>query len=274
MILLYACLEQHTLILKKQEIKLTHLPEEWDGLKVLQISDLHHRKFGKGNRRIIELAAQQKPDWIVITGDLVSRDFRPEKELAEMWAFLTGLRKIASVYLCLGNHELDMIRNEVFQPVKKVIEETGCRLLDNEKIYFQRDGAEICLAGASLKFNVYRDENWRFRNLQDYTIFEMIEDLGDKETFTLMLAHNPLMMETYTLWGADLVLCGHVHGGVVRLPGLGGLLSPERRFFPRYDLGLYQNRATYMYVSGGLGKLRLFNPPEINLLYLKSVNKK
>ncbi len=274
LILIYVCIEQRMLILRKQEIHLAQLPSEWDGLRVLQISDMHHRKLGRGNCRLLEMAAGQQPDWIVITGDLVSRDFRAEKELAEVWTLLTGLRKIAPVYLCLGNHELDLIQNDQFQPLKKAIEETGCCLLDNGKIYFEKNGAKICLAGASLKYSVYRDENRGYRNLQTFTPYQLEEALGVKDTFTLLLAHNPLMLETYKEWGADLVLCGHMHGGIARFPGIGGLLSPERKFFPKYDLGLYQNCGTYMYVSGGIGKMRLFNPPEVNLLYLKSVQKK
>ena len=87
-----------------------------------------------------------------------------------------------------------------------------------------------------------------------------------------MLAHNPLLLDSYADWGADLVLCGHMHGGLIRLPFVGGMLSPERRFFPRYDKGLYQKKNTKMYVSGGIGKLRLGNPPEINLLVLRAKN--
>ena len=90
---------------------------------------------------------------------------------------------------------------------------------------------------------------------------------------TILLAHNPLLLDTYAAWGADLVLCGHVHGGLIRLPLAGGLLSPERKFFPKYDKGLYEKAGTKMYVSGGIGKPRFWNPPEINLLYLKSVQK-
>ena len=83
----------------------------------------------------------------------------------------------------------------------------------------------------------------------------------------------PLLLDSYAGWGADLVLCGHVHGGLVRLPFLGGVLSPERKFFPKYDKGLYEKDGTKMYVSGGIGKPRLCNPPEINLIHLKSVQK-
>lgn len=85
---------------------------------------------------------------------------------------------------------------------------------------------------------------------------------GQAPGCTVLLAHNPLLLDSYTGWGADLVLCGHVHGGLVRLPFLGGVLSPERKFFPKYDKGLYEKDGTKMYVSGGIGKPRLCNPPE------------
>ena len=87
--------------------------------------------------------------------------------------------------------------------------------------------------------------------------------------YNVLLAHNPVYFDTYAAWGADLTLSGHLHGGIVRLPGIGGLLSPERRFFPAYSKGLYAlDDDCQMYVSGGIGKLRLLNPPEINFLTL------
>ena len=88
-----------------------------------------------------------------------------------------------------------------------------------------------------------------------YTAADLENDLGRRRGCTVLLAHNPLLLDSYTGWGADLVLCGHVHGGLVRLPFLGGVLSPERRFFPKYDKGLYEKDGTKMYVSGGIGKL-------------------
>lgn len=268
-IILCVILGQRLLRVRNQVIHKQELPASWDGMRILQISDIHHRQLGKNNSRLIRAAARTQPDWIVITGDLVSRDFSAEKELAQIWTLLTSLRKIAPVYLCLGNHELDLIRTDKFQPLATAIEKTGCRLLNNERLYFQRDGEEICLAGASLKYQVYRNELQGYRHLKDYTTAQLKEDLGKKDCFTLLLAHNPLMLKTYGDWGADVVLCGHMHGGVVRLPCLGGLLSPERRFFPKYDKGLYQYRNTYMYVSSGIGKFRLFNLPEINLIELR-----
>ena len=173
----------------------------------------------------------------------------------------------------MGNHELDL-PPAVWEQLRQTIAQSGCRLLQNQTISLEMPGSvPLYLAGADLAYGVYRDENRKFRNLQPYTAADLENDLGRRRGCTVLLAHNPLLLDSYTGWGADLVLCGHVHGGLVRLPFLGGVLSPERRFFPKYDKGLYEKDGTKMYVSGGIGKPRLCNPPEISVIHLKSVQK-
>lgn len=173
----------------------------------------------------------------------------------------------------MGNHELDL-PPAVWEQLRQTIAQSGCRLLQNQTISLEMPGSvPLYLAGADLAYGVYRDENRKFRNLQPYTAADLENDLGRRRGCTVLLAHNPLLLDSYAGWGADLVLCGHVHGGLVRLPFLGGVLSPERKFFPKYDKGLYEKDGTKMYVSGGIGKPRLCNPPEINLIHLKSVQK-
>ena len=98
----------------------------------------------------------------------------------------------------------------------------------------------------------------------------LYEAFGEKDGFTLLLAHNPFFCEAYSAWNAELVLCGHVHGGMLRLPFIGGVFSPERRFFPKYSAGSYNVGNMLMFVSRGLGRLRLFNPREVVFLTLKS----
>ncbi|SHH94836.1 metallophosphoesterase [Clostridium grantii] len=89
----------------------------------------------------------------------------------------------------------------------------------------------------------------------------------------ILLVHNPKYFEKYSNWGADLIFSGHVHGGIIRLPYLGGLLSPDRRFFPKYDNGVYENNGNKMIVSRGLGNshlnLRINNKPELIVVTLK-----
>ena len=97
---------------------------------------------------------------------------------------------------------------------------------------------------------------------------------GNKDSFHMLLAHNPAYFESYAKWGADLTLSGHVHGGIMRLPFFGGVIDPAYHIFPKYDAGLYENEEKRMIVSVGLGthsiKVRLFNPPKIDLITLKS----
>ena len=92
----------------------------------------------------------------------------------------------------------------------------------------------------------------------------------DSGLFTIMLAHNPEYFPVYAEWGADLVLSGHIHGGIARLPVLGGVLSPSLQPFPRYDAGEFIWKGSHMVLSRGLGlhhiKLRFFNCPEISAI--------
>ena len=271
LLLVWFAIEQHLLVVRKQEIVLEQLPPAYDGWKLLQISDLHHRELGRENSRIVQKAEALQPNCIVITGDLISRDMT---DFTKIGNFLRNLRKICPVYLCPGNHELDLPES-VWKRLQKTVTQSGCRFLCNETISLQQnDAAEpLYLTGAKLAYGIYRDENRRFRHLQQYTEADLEQALGTPRGCTILLAHSPFLLNSYARWGASLVLCGHVHGGLVRLPWVGGLLSPERKFFPSYDKGLYQQAHTKMYVSGGIGKPRLFNPPEINCCYLKSVQK-
>jgi len=258
------CVEQRLLLTRKKTIYLENLPADFDGYHVLQISDIHHKKMGKQNRRIVKKAQQLKPDIIVITGDLVSRD---EKNFDDTAIFLHHLRQIAPVYLCLGNHELDLPPG-TYHKLLQIIRKSGCHLLDNASVTIRKNKM-LRLVGASLCHSVYRDENHGFRNLEKYTLEKLTKEIHPKHYCTILLAHNPFFLDIYAAWGADLVLSGHIHGGIVRLPFVGGLLSPERKFFPKYSKGLYQQTQTQMYVSGGIGKLRLLNPSEINFFTLE-----
>lgn len=268
--LLWFCIEQHLLLVRRQTISLRRLPPEWDGLRILQITDIHRRELGRDHRRIVRSAVRQKPDCIVLTGDIISRDMT---EYGAVFTLLGQLCALCPVYFCMGNHELDL-PPERWEPLRRGMAQAGCRILRNETAVLG-DGKKppLYLAGADLSGGVYRDEERGFRHLKDYTPAQLTGALGQPAGCTILLAHNPLLLDTYAAWGADLVLCGHVHGGLIRLPLAGGLLSPERKFFPKYDKGLYEKAGTKMYVSGGIGKPRFWNPPEINLLYLKSVQK-
>lgn len=265
-LVVWMLIERQILRTRRQCVALKSLPSAFEGLRIVQVSDLHHRQMGRCNARIVRRIRELRPDLVVITGDLVSRDMR---QFSETETFLRGLRQICPVYLCPGNHELNL-PPESRAELECVIAGADCQMLSDETtaLFPERGGQTLFLAGAQLKENIYKDENFRFRNLADYTTADLEQALGKRRGTTILLAHNPLFADSYAQWGTDLVLCGHLHGGVVRLPFVGGILSPERRFFPRYDKGYYRIGETQMIVSGGIGKPRLWNPPEVGVVEL------
>lgn len=157
---IWFCIEQHVLRVRKQTLSLEHLPAGWDGVSLLQITDLHHRQMGRGNCRIIRQAQQLQPDVIVLTGDIISRDMRDFHEIS---SFLQALSKISPTYLCTGNHELDL-PPEVQQEFWAMAEQAGCHPLRNETVPLEKSGCSpLYLAGAELAYGIYRDDNRGFR---------------------------------------------------------------------------------------------------------------
>lgn len=253
-------------------MKLTHykIPFPGRSMKILQISDMHVSPLvPSGLRRIwfreLETYARTvSPDIIAVTGDLISRSSGPADvqdgvDLAEM---LSGYAKVLYVF---GNHETDMNRS-LRNFLQKRMQDAGVLILNNKTAIL--GGNRI--SGLALPSRFYKGED--YRTLPPVTKSEITRRIGISSPGTILLAHNPLWMDAYAAWGASLVLSGHVHGGIVRLPGLGGLLSPERRFFPPYAKGIYRSGSTYMAVSAGIGKLRVFNPPEALFLELEGKN--
>lgn len=228
--------------------------------RLVQISDLHKRHFGREQHDLIRAAAAAKPDYIVITGDLISRSMTG---FAETAALLRRLRALAPIYAVYGNHELDLLP-ETEAEYRLMLRHSGVHLLDNEMI--RLDG--ITLAGLTLTAAHYSGgAPFGFRGAVGCSKEDLTHIFGECPKNTVLLAHTPLFFVAYAAWGARLTLSGHIHGGIVRLPGTGGLLSPERKFLPRYDKGRFVRGESEMIVSGGLGKLRFCNPPEICVIH-------
>lgn len=227
--------------------------------RIVQISDLHKRRFGKNQARLVRKVAELEPEYIVITGDLISRTVT---EFTETDRLLRQLCKIAPVLTVCGNHEADL-PPQLLREFMQTLRETGAQPIDNRIIRI----GNIHAAGFSLPHSYYRGGGvFGFCGRKKCTEETLRRLLGSCPPDTLLLAHNPLWFPAYAEWGAALTLSGHVHGGMIRLPVIGGLFSPRRTFFPRYDKGAFRIGSAEMIVSGGLGKLRLFNPPEICLI--------
>lgn len=257
--LIWAVIENFGILLARKFVLAERSPE----VKIMQISDCHGKNNRKYNKKIIKAAYREKPDSIFITGDLVSRY---ETDFSACHSLLQQLMRLAPVYMCMGNHE-QSLKPEVQPEFLGILRKNGVRLLRNEGERVLLNGREFSVYGVEQKYTTYKKDGG-YKNLDSFTLEEMNELLGEPSgEKVLLLAHNPLFAKVYADWGADYVFSGHVHGGAVRLFGI-GLLSPERKLFPKYSKGIYTIGKTKLAVSPGVGKLRLFNPPEVDFFIL------
>lgn len=236
-------------------------------IRIVHISDLHRKKFGNCNENLLKAIKNTSPDYIFITGDMISRNVT---DLTDFEHLINELLKIAPVYYSLGNHEKDLetISNKLYLQLISIIQKK-CILLDNNSAEIKADDKNIDITGITIYNECYKS-NGSYKNLRKITTEDIHTLIGKKsDNFNILLAHNPVFFESYADYGPDIVLSGHIHGGCVRLPFLGAVLSPERKFFPKYSKGLYKKNNTSMIVSAGLGKFRMFNPPEIIVIDLK-----
>lgn len=242
------------------------------GFKILQLSDLHNKSFGNNNNRLVKKIIGENPDIIVMTGDMVNakdNDFEVFINLAEQ------ISKSFDVYYIVGNHEQDLNEDKRKILMDK-LSEIGIRVLDNEKVTISRGAESINLYGLWFNLRYYKDLKNEYTKDVFFGTKQIQSILGDLDTdsYNILLTHNPLYADTYSNWGADLTLSGHIHGGMIRIPFVGGLLSPEREFFPEYDAGKYQVNGKILIVNRGLGNgdfgIRVFNPPEISVIMLSN----
>lgn len=247
------------------------LPKAFDGFRILHLSDLHSACFGSGNQKLLAASDKAKPDIIVMTGDMVNGSDRPFPGFLKLAG---SLAKRCPVYYVLGNHE-QTLTDRQRNPLLAALKSAGVHLLSNEYCVLNRGGAQIRLYGMHFHMRYYRDFHHNYDRHAHFTAEDLKGLVGSapKEAYNILLTHNPLFFPSYAKWGADLTLSGHIHGGIIRLPILGGLLSPECRFFPKYDGGLFIEDNCHLEVSRGLGNnfaWRINNPPELPLLILHS----
>lgn len=238
------------------------LPEGFDGCRLVVLSDLHGGEFGPGNEDLFAAVAEAAPDYIFYLGDLEDLYRGPREGYAE--AVAGGLSAIAPLYYVTGNHEWAV---GGVPELKERLEAHGARVLSNEFVVLERNGDTVVLAGIDDP-NGYADQK-----TPEQVAAEVYAAHGDP--FWMLLAHrNNRFAERYSLLGADLVLSGHGHGGIIRLPFTDGLLSTDRTLFPSYTAGLYEENGSALFVTRGLGNsgptFRLFNRPEVAVVTLRS----
>lgn len=241
------------------------LPEEFDGYRIAQVSDLHNAEMGKDNEKLLTMLQNAQPDIIVITGDLIdSRD----TDLAVALRFAEQATKIAPCYYVTGNHEA---RIPEYPKLKEGLTELGVFVLEDARLEIEQSGETIVLLGVD-------DPSFEVDYLSGdaHTLMrDKLEALMNKEDgYTILLSHRPELFEIYADHGVNLVLSGHAHGGQFRLPFAGGLVAPNQGLFPEYDAGQYMDHNTCMIVSRGVGNsiipIRYNNRPEVVLIELKT----
>ncbi|MBQ5972718.1 MAG: metallophosphoesterase [Oscillospiraceae bacterium] len=236
------------------------LPDGLDGFRIALIADLHSEYFGDGQRVLLDAVDEARPDVVVLCGDILdstSRDFAPIEALL---AGLTGRR----VFAVNGNHENAVTYAERLR-LEALYREYGVTFLKDETVVLDIGVASLTLSGMDDPAVWNGDE-------VGFLAGHRPDVAPDPDGFSLLLCHRANLFPETGTWGYDLVLSGHIHGGQVRLPLIGGLISPTRRLFPKYDAGVFRENGSVMVVSRGLGNQfdwpRVFNPPELVLVEL------
>ncbi len=241
------------------------VPASLDGMVIAQISDLHDAQIGTDNHDITAMLRDIRPDLIVLTGDMVDSN---RVELDRSLSLIGQLTQIAPVYYANGNHEAALSYN-AYRSFTRAMADLGVTVLEDKSEVLTYRSAPFQLIGLNDLGFISGGLSTKIQTLQGSLTLLTRDDL-----FTLVLAHRPELIDTYAACGPQLVLCGHAHGGQLRLPLIGGLYSPGQGFLPKYDAGLYTKGATSIVVSRGIGNsnfpLRFNNRPEIVVITLRS----
>lgn len=261
--------------INKYTLEMQNLPKNLDGYKILHLSDLHSKLFDKDNRYLVNEIKKLSPDMIIMTGDMLNGKKKDDGKVC-----IHMVRQLISyypIYYVLGNHELLnelFTRNLYVEYINNLIS-MGVKILDNSKATMELEGQRITIYGLTIDLSYYWIKLQKNKLANILPVNYLKHKIGslNEEEVNILAVHTPKYFKQYIDWGADLVLSGHIHGGIVRLPYLGGVLSPDRNFFPKYDSGLYEEKGGRMIVSRGLGnsslKIRIFNKPELILTTLK-----
>lgn len=244
-------------------------------MKIVLLSDMHNKSFGEDNRKLARAINQVCPDIILIAGDMYTA--AKGQEAKEAQKLMEVLADKYPVYYGNGNHEQKTALypkeyGNVYQAFARELERLGVRHLVNEKVSLT--SRKIAIYGLELDREYYG----KFKKKKmDKGYLEKLLGKPDSSNYNILIAHNPDYFEDYAAWGADLVVSGHIHGGLMRLPFLGGVISPAMRLFPKYDGGIFEAGNSRLVLSRGLGThtlpIRIFNPGELVVIRLWSASR-
>jgi len=212
--------------ISRYEVASQKLPESFDGFKIVQLSDLHGAEFGEDGMELVEKVKELEPDIIALTGDFVT----DEGDLAAVEKLAARLVKLCPVYFVSGNHEFG---SGLAVKVRNILERAGVKYLSNEYLTISRGEDGILLGGVEDPL-AYADM------LSPDELAQKMNDAAP-DAFKILLGHRNYWMTEYPELPVDLIFCGHAHGGLIRIPGVGGLIGTDRRLFPDFDAGEYNN---------------------------------
>lgn len=241
--------------------------------KILFLSDLHNQEYGYHNEILIQKIKEIEPTLILIGGDMFVKKAQYSYEPA--LSFVKEIARYFPVYYANGNHEQRRKEHpedyeQSYMAYKEELERSGVSFLENDSRDFLFEQCRLNITGLEIP-----EECYAHFHEEPLSVQEIVDRIGtpQKDVYQILMAHNPTYMEKYVDWGADLILSGHLHGGVVRIPGVTGVISPAFKLFPKYSGDHYREGDSDIVVSKGLGvhtiKVRLFNPAELIVLHLR-----
>lgn len=266
-----ACLLQGVLSTNRfkvvdEKINIENLPQEFVGKRILHITDLHNSRFGRMNVVLAEKVKKLSPDYIFVSGDCLDRFSKSGSAFIELLKNLGGKYP---VFYSLGNHDVVVRRGapEKYDEFYSAICALGVTVLDNERVTLVENREKIYLYGVS----AIRNEEGAVKLTKDIIKQKVGKCPCDAPVF--LISHEGHLFDEFAKWGADLTFSGHIHGGIVRIPILGGVFGDNGKLFPKYTRGVYEKNGKFMNLSTGLGytkfKFRFLNTPEMSLVTIE-----
>lgn len=239
--------------------------------KMVLLSDLHNKSFGRENHRLTAAVDEISPDGILVAGDMLTA--WGDSDFSHALSLMENLACRYKVYYGMGNHEyrLGLYPDEypgVYDGYLSGLKKAGIEPLINEAVCLPEWNLSVC--GVQIDWSYYR--HFRKKSMESSYLTKILGE-PRQDMFQVLIAHNPVYFDAYADWGADLVVSGHVHGGIMRLPFLGGVISPTLTLFPEYDGGIFHKKKSTMILSRGLSShtppIRIFNPGELIVIDFK-----
>lgn len=229
------------------------IPTQFNNYKIIVISDLHHKNFGENQSDLLLAIQNENPDLILLTGDIVDEDHTDMSCIKDL---ISGISTMAPSYYITGNHELLPDAQSQYTELKVLLSQYGVVDLDDSTAVITKGDSSIYLHG----------QQFRSHYVTQFLSY------ADESQFNILMYHCSDYFDLISDYGYDIIVSGHTHGGIIRLPFVGGVIGNLGDFFPKYDGGLFIENNCTLFSSRGLGDARIprfYNPPEVVSIILQ-----